>query len=83
MTRRSMLGIGTVAVLLPLGSAALVAAGPAAAQPCGSAVVFGNGGGRCDSPPGPDGSFTRCDTVYVLGIGGTNCYQVPPGTPRT
>jgi hypothetical protein len=61
--------------------AGLVTAGPAVAQPCGNAVIAGNGGGRCDSPPGPDGMFTRCDTVYVLGFGGTNCYQVPVGTP--
>ncbi len=65
-----------------LASAGLVAAGPAAAQPCSNAVVFGNGGGRCDSAPGPDGSFQRCDTVYVLGIGGTNCYLVPGSPPQ-
>jgi hypothetical protein len=37
--------------------------------------------GRCDSPSAPDGSFTRCDTVYVLGFGGTNCCRVDPTAP--
>ncbi|EHM22824.1 hypothetical protein MBOL_01890 [Mycobacteroides abscessus subsp. bolletii BD] len=53
-------------------------AGPASAAPCGKVVVWGNGGGVCESDYAPDGSFTRCDTVYVLGIGGTNCYRVYP-----
>ncbi|MGE2834751.1 CDGP domain-containing protein [Mycobacterium sp. SMC-4] len=69
------------AAMLMVGGGLAVAA-PASAQCVGpNAVVFGHGGGRCDHPPAPDGSFTRCDTVYVFGIGGTNCYQVPPGTP--
>lgn len=69
--------------------AGLVAAGvafatPASAQPCvgPNGNFAGNGGGRCDYPPDPDGSFVRCDTVYVLGFGGTNCYRVGPDTPR-
>lgn len=74
-----LLGIGAATVLPAAG---LVGAGSAAAQPCTgpSTVIAGHGGGRCDSPPAPDGSFTRCDTVYVFGLGGTNCYQVPAGT---
>ena len=47
-----------------------------------NAMVMGHGGGRCDNPPDqPDGSFVRCDTAYVFGMGGTNCYRVPAGTP--
>lgn len=71
-----------VAALLTVGG--IAAAAPASAQPCmgPNAVVFGHGGGRCDYPPDADGSFIRCDTVYVFGIGGTNCYRVPPGTPH-
>lgn len=70
------------AAVVALVGAGLVAAGPASAQPpCGNFEIWGNGGGRCDSGPGPDGSFTRCDTVYVLGIGGTNCYLVPGPPP--
>lgn len=59
-------------------------AAPASAQPCSgpNTVIAGHGGGRCDHPPDADGSFIRCDTVYVFGVGGTNCYRVPPGTPR-
>jgi len=82
MTRGLMFGAGAAAALVIAG---LGTAGTASAnQPCvgPNAVVFGNGGGRCDYPPGPDGSFIRCDTVYVFGTGGTNCYRVPPGTPR-
>ena len=57
-------------------------AGPASADGfCGGAVVLGNGGGRCDHDQEPDGSFMRCDTVYVLGFGGTNCYRVYPPPP--
>lgn len=45
-------------------------------------MMGGHGGGRCDNPPDQaDGSFVRCDTTYVFGIGGTNCYRVPAGTP--
>ena len=71
-----------VAAGLALGG--LSGAAPASADPCvGPSGGFGgHGGGRCDYPPAADGSFTRCDTVYVFGIGGTNCYQVPPGTPH-
>jgi hypothetical protein len=65
-----------------LAAGGIVVAGPASADgPCGGAVVFGNGGGRCDYDQRPDGSFTRCDTVYVLGFGGTNCYLVSPPPP--
>ncbi|MGP4055391.1 CDGP domain-containing protein [Mycobacterium sp. 4D054] len=79
-TRRVVKAAGAAAVLVTSG---LVAAAPVSGQPCTgpSGMYGGNGGGRCDYPPDPDGSFIRCDTVYVLGIGGTNCYRVPPGTP--
>ncbi len=65
-----------------LAAGGIVVAGPASADgPCGGAVVLGNGGGRCDYDQRRDGSFTRCDTVYVLGFGGTNCYLVYPPPP--
>ncbi len=51
---------------------------PSPMQPCGGAVVWGNGGYQCDGPLQPDGSFQRCTSVYVLGIGGTSCYTVYP-----
>ena len=69
------------ATLLILSAGALSTAPPAAADGCGNAVVLGNGGGQCDGPFYADGSFQRCVTVYVLGIGGTNCYLVPPPPP--
>ncbi|BBX17798.1 hypothetical protein CRI77_10745 [Mycolicibacterium duvalii] len=70
------------AALLTVGG--IAAAAPASAQPCvgPNTVIAGHGGGRCDHPPDPDGSFIRCDTMYVFGVGGTNCYRVPPGTPH-
>ena len=65
-----------------LAAGGIVVAGPASADGlCGGAVVLGNGGGRCDYDQRPDGSFTRCDTVFVLGFGGTNCYRVSPPPP--
>jgi hypothetical protein len=71
--------ISTVAITSALLGCGVALAGPAGADPgCGGAVVLGNGGGRCESAPDPDGSFVRCDTVYVLGFGGTNCYRVYP-----
>ncbi|XJF15970.1 hypothetical protein V4U86_25960 [Mycobacterium sp. AMU20-3851] len=50
----------------------------ASADPCGNFQVWGNGGGQCDGPFYDDGSFQRCTTVFVLGIGGTQCFIVPP-----
>ena len=52
------------------------------ADGCGGAVVFGNGGSQCDGPVQSDGSFQRCVSVYMLGIGGWNCFMVfPPPNP--
>lgn len=58
----------------------MVSAPPASAAPgqCGNAVVFGSGGGFCDYPPAPDGTWIHCESVYVLGFGGTNCFRVKP-----
>lgn len=59
-----------------------VVSAPLASANCGNVMVAGNGGGRCDNPSdAADGSFMRCETVYVLGFGGTNCYRVAAGTP--
>ena len=74
--------ISAVAIAGALAAGGIGLAGPASADaPCGGAVVLGNGGGRCDYDQGMDGSFMRCDTVYVLGFGGTNCYRVYPPPP--
>jgi len=70
--------IGSVAIKTAVLAGGVALAGPANADPfCCGAVALGNGG-RCESAPDPDGSFVRCDTVYVLGFGGTNCYRVYP-----
>ncbi len=90
--KRFLLGVaalagGAVSLLLPLLLVGLVGSGIAQvagatpsppSQFCGGAIVWGNGGYQCDGAPGPDGSFQRCTTVYVLGIGGTSCYIVYP-----
>jgi len=39
--------------------------------------------GQADGPvvagtPAPDGTWLHCETVYVLGFGGTNCFRVKP-----
>lgn len=72
-----------ILLLGPLGTITLRSVTPqVVADPCGGAVVLGNGGSQCDGPPAPDGSFQRCVSVYVLGIGGWNCYTVYPPVPR-
>lgn len=72
------LGALAVAGALAGGGIALAGAPPATAQPpCGGAVVLGNGGSQCDGPFYPDGSFQRCVSAFVLGIGGWQCYVVP------
>jgi hypothetical protein len=63
------------------GVGAVASAPQALADGCSSAVVWGNGGGQCDGPYYPDGSFQRCVTVYVFGIGGSNCFTVPAPGP--
>ena len=78
---RKLIGAVTITGALVAGGIGLAGTASAAGGPCGSAIVLGNGGGRCDYDEQPDGSFMRCDTVYVLGFGGTNCYRVYPAPP--
>ncbi|BBY99304.1 hypothetical protein MFAL_27710 [Mycolicibacterium fallax] len=75
MIAAAAIGVATTGwfVSAPVASAECV--GP-------NTVIMGHGGGRCDHPSDqPDGSFVRCDTTYVFGFGGTNCYRVAAGTP--
>lgn len=60
--------------------AMLLASPDADASPgqCGQGYAFGSGGGFCDSLPAADGTWMHCETVYVLGFGGTNCFRVRP-----
>jgi hypothetical protein len=57
---------------------ALAPVGHASPGQCGQGYAGGNGGGFCDGPPRADGSWYHCETVYVLGFGGTNCFWVRP-----
>jgi hypothetical protein len=75
---KKMLTAGLTAGLVVLGIGSAMATAPTASADCTSGMVWGNGGGQCDGPFYPDGSFQRCVSVYVLGIGGSNCYVVPP-----
>lgn len=45
---------------------------------CGQGYAAGSGGGFCDGPAAADGTWLHCETVYVLGFGGTNCFRVRP-----
>lgn len=61
--------------------AGLAFAAPAQAAPgdCVPGVYTPwGGGGFCDGPPFPDGTWMHCETVFVLGFGGTNCFRVRP-----
>jgi hypothetical protein len=69
--------VGAVSIIGALFGCAIAVAAPSSAD-CFSITVPGSDGSRCDSPPNPDGSFTQCDTVNVLGFGGRNCYTVYP-----
>ena len=66
-------------VLAGWAGAAVVSAPDAGAAPgqcVPSVVVFGSGGGWCDGPIQPDGRWLHCESVYVVGFGGTNCFMV-------
>jgi hypothetical protein len=41
---------------------------------CGSGGGMGSGGGYCDGPVDEFGNQYHCESVYVLGIGGQNCF---------
>ncbi|AYD82049.1 membrane protein [Mycobacterium phage Saguaro] len=65
-------------VMLAWSALVLAPAVQAVPGQCGSAVVFGSGGGFCDGPPAADGTWMHCEHVYVLGFGGYNCFRVRP-----
>lgn len=72
--------VAATASALVLTGAGVGWAADAAAVPgqCGNAIVGGSGGGFCDYPADADGTWMHCETVYVLGFGGTNCFRVRP-----
>ncbi len=72
--------LAAVAILLGLAVASVICSGQAWASPgqCMSGSGGFGGGGFCDSAPQSDGSFYHCESVYVFGIGGRNCFWVRP-----
>lgn len=71
--------LASLAAVAAVGSM-LLASPEADALPgqCGQGFAFGSGGGFCDGPAAPDGTWMHCETVYVMGFGGTNCFRVRP-----
>ncbi len=76
---RKKLAAAVSAAAATMAFAGWAAAPTAGAEPapCNNFIMWGNGGGQCDGPFYEDGSFQRCTTVFVLGIGGTQCFIVP------
>ena len=74
----------TMTILAALVGGGLAIATPALAhaEGCGgfNGGVLG-GGGYCDFDYGPDGSYTHCVGVNVLGIGGRQCDRIFPPAP--
>ena len=70
-----------VMAMLGVGGIGAITAAPTASAECGNFMMWGNGGGNCDGPIAADGSFQRCTTVFVFGIGGTHCFTVPGPPP--
>lgn len=66
---------------LVAAAAGAIAFAPAAMANCGSGGAFGSGGGYCDTFL-PNGDKYHCESVYVLGFGGQNCFVIPKGDPR-
>ncbi|GAY13879.1 hypothetical protein [Mycobacterium sp. shizuoka-1] len=58
---------------------AIATAAPASAGCNSVSVSFFGGGKRCDGPVDPVGNFTRCDSGYGMGFGGSRCYVVNLG----
>ena len=60
-----------VMAMLGVGGIGAITAAPTASAECGNFMMWGKA----------DGSFQRCTTVFVFGIGGTNCFTVPGPPP--
>ncbi|SBS75496.1 conserved exported hypothetical protein [uncultured Mycobacterium sp.] len=74
----------SVSVLVAAGvlaTSAIATAAPAAAGCNSVSVSIFGGGKRCDGPVDPLGNFTRCDSGYGMGFGGSRCYIVNLGSP--
>jgi hypothetical protein len=53
----------------------------ATADGCQSGYTPWGGGGFCDGPTQPNGSYYHCATTYVFGFRGTQCGWVCPPPP--
>ena len=76
----------TVTTAVAIAASGLALASAPEASACanvvnGSGGALGNGGGVTESCL-PDGSKYHCESVYVLGMGGQNCFVIPVGDPR-
>lgn len=66
-------------VTCALIAGAIETAAPASAGCNSVSVSIFGGGKRCDGPVDPLGNFTRCDSGYGMGFGGSRCYVVNVG----
>jgi hypothetical protein len=72
-------GLALSALAMPsIASADIYGPGGLSGYGCGggggSGGAFGSGGGYCDSPVDEFGNQFHCESVYVMGIGGQNCF---------
>jgi len=66
-----------VALVISLLAAGGIAFAAPASAGCQAGWTPWGGGETCDGPIGPDGNFQRCQSVGVLGFGGTiPCFTV-------
>ena len=72
--------VAVVSAMIGAGvfGATTVSAPKAHACTINQVTIAGNGGGYCDNPAGADGTWIHCESVYVLGFGGQNCFRVRP-----
>ena len=71
----------TMLAALVGGGLAIAAPTQAHAEGCGDYGSWVGGGGYCDKDYGPDGSYTHCVHVNVLGFGGQQCDRIYPPAP--
>ena len=78
---KKMKGTAIVGAAIAATWGVMIVSAPTASANCGSGGAFGSGGGYCDTYL-PNGDIYHCESVYVLGFGGQNCFLIPKGDPR-